>query len=305
LVSFPGNKQFALTIFDDTDYCTLDSARKVYRLLADLGFRTTKSVWPLASVPEGAVGGASLAEPEYRDFIRALHREGFEIALHGARNHDSPRTMVEQGFQVFSDLLGQEPRIHVNHLHNRDNVYWGPDRFTTSLPRLGYRLATRGRRFEGSTEGSPYFWGDLCRERIDYVRNFVVEEINLLRVNPTLPYHNPAQPYVRGWFSSTFGDKAPSFCRALREAEQDRLEAEGGVCIMYTHFGLRYVQNGELDREFAKLMRRLAGKNGWFVPVSTLLDHLRASQRTPVIPRRELARLERHWLSQRIRRRDN
>jgi hypothetical protein len=60
--------------------------------------------------------------------------------------------MVEQGFQVFSDLLGQAPRIHVNHLNNRDNVYWGPDRFTTPLPRLGYRLGARGRRFEGGAD---------------------------------------------------------------------------------------------------------------------------------------------------------
>lgn len=302
---FPDNRRFAFTIFDDTDYCRLPEVGPVYRLLADLGFRTTKSVWPLASAPEGVVEGASLAEADYLEFVRWLQGEGFEIALHGVRNHHSTRDLVEQGFRVFADSLGRPPRIHVNHLNNRDNIYWGVHRFTTPLPRLAFRLGSRGGPYEGNVEGSDYFWGDLCRERIDYVRSFVVEEINLLKVNPTLPYHNPAKPYVRSWFTSTFGDKAPSFCRALREEEQDRLEAEGGVCIMYTHFGLRFCDNGTLNPEFVRLMKRLAAKNGWFVPVSTLLDHLAKRRDDATIPRGELARLERRWLLQRLRRRDN
>ena len=304
---FPENRRFAFTIFDDTDYCRLPEVEPVYRLLADLGFRTTKSVWPLASAPEGAIEGASLAEADYLDFIRRLQREGFEIALHGVRNHHSTRDLVEQGFRVFTDSLGRPPRIHVNHLNNRDNIYWGVHRFTTALPRLAFRLGSRSGPFEGNVDGSAYFWGDLCRERIDYVRSFVVEEINLLKVNPTLPYYNPAKPYVRVWFTSTFGDKAPSFFKALREEEQDRLEAEGGVCIMYTHFGLRFYQQGALNPEFVRLMKRLAAKQGWFVPVSTLLDFLRQrrQQDDAIIPRGELARLERSWLGQRLRRRDN
>ena len=28
--------------------------------------------------------------------------------------------------------------------------------------------------------------------------------------------------------------------KALTEANQDRLEAEAGACIMYTHFGFRF-----------------------------------------------------------------
>jgi hypothetical protein len=302
---FPDNRRFAFTVFDDTDYCRLHEVEPVYRFLSDLGFRTTKSVWPLASAPEGAIEGASLAEAGYLDFIRRLQAEGFEIALHGARNHHSTRDLVERGFQVFTESLGRSPRIHVNHLNNRDNIYWGVHRCTTALPRLAFRLASRGGPYEGNVEGSAYFWGDLCRERIDYVRSFVFEEINLLNVNPTLPYHNPAQPYVRSWFTSTFGDKAPNFCKALREEEQDRLESEEGVCIMYTHFGLRFCDNGALHPEFVRLMQRLAKKNGWFVPVSTLLDHLGKRRNDPTIPRGELGRLERRWLAQRLRRRDN
>jgi hypothetical protein len=305
---FPKNKRFAFTIFDDTDYCTLDAVGPVYKFLGDLGFRTTKSVWPLASVPEGAIGGASLAEKDYLGFIRDLQTQGFEIGLHGVRNHHSPRDVVEKGLKVFKDLLGHDPRSNCNHLNNRENIYWGSDRFATAVPKLAATLLTRVRgtgRFQGNVEGSPYFWGDLCRNHIDYFRSFAVEEINLLRINPTLPYYNPKQPYVRYWFTSTYGDKAPSFCRALREEEQDRLEAERGVCIMYTHFGLGFCKNGELDPTFDRLMRRLAKKSGWFVPVSVLLDHLRSKQAKTEIGSKELGKLERNWFIQRLRRGTN
>ena len=44
---WPGGKSFAFTIFDDPDSQTLEAGREVYALLADLGFRTTKGVWPI------------------------------------------------------------------------------------------------------------------------------------------------------------------------------------------------------------------------------------------------------------------
>ena len=43
-------------------------------------------------------------------------------------------------------------------------------------------------------------------------------------------------------------------------------------------------------------MERLAKKNGWFVPTSTLLDHLLASGGGGEITDRERNRLERKWL---------
>jgi hypothetical protein len=40
------------------------------------------------------------------------------------------------------------------------------------------------------------------------------------------------------------GHNAGTFVRALSEQNQDRLEAEGGACIMYTHFAYQFFQNG-------------------------------------------------------------
>jgi len=49
---------------------------------------------------------------------------------------------------------------------------------------------------------------------------------------------------------------------------------------MYTHFGHGFVEDQRLNSRFADLMTRLSKRNGWFVPVSTLLDCV-AAQREP------------------------
>ena len=47
-LDFPEGRKFAFTILDDTDDATVENVRPVYDLLTELGFRTTKTVWPLA-----------------------------------------------------------------------------------------------------------------------------------------------------------------------------------------------------------------------------------------------------------------
>ena len=81
---------------------------------------------------------------------------------------------------------------------------------------------------------------------------------------------------------------------------QDRLEEEGGACIMYTHFGNGFYQDGLLDNNFRRLMERLSQKNGWFVPVSTLLDYLREQRGEKVISPSERLLLECRWLIYKI-----
>jgi hypothetical protein len=302
---YPSNKDFAFAIFDDTDWSTVENTEPVYRFLIDIGIPATKSVWPLPEIWNARIRGSTLADKSYLRFIRWLQQESTEIALHNVRNHDSPRELVERGFREFANLLGMSPRIHCNHSANRDNIYWGPDRLFNPWTRAAYNIATRfsrRRHFQGHVENSPYFWGDICKERITYVRNFVFDEINLDRVNPSMPYHDPGRPYVNFWFSSSEGDTVASFCKMLCEQNQDRLEAEAGVCIMYTHFGKGFYSDGRLDPEFERLMRRLQGKNGWFVPVGQLLDYLKANGRGGDIPAPELRRMELRWLGEKLRR---
>lgn len=301
---FPDDKRFAFTVFDDTDLSTVENIQPVYCLLSELGVLTTKSVWPLANTAGARIGGSTLDDKSYLEFVRELQRDGFEIALHNVRNHDATRDIVQRGIDRFQDLLGHAPRTQCNHDSNRENLYWGPTRLESAWLRMGYHLATRLRYrhfYQGHVESSAYFWGDLCRERISYVRNFVFDEINLDAVNLTLPYHDPAKPYVNFWFSSSEGGNIDSFCRMLSEANQDKLEEEGGVCIMYTHFAKGFFDGGSIQSEFARLMRRLSKKNGWFVPVATLLDHLRSTRPSSVIHAAERMRMERRWFLSKLR----
>ena len=72
----PDGKQFIFTILDDTDDATVDNVKPVYDLLDELGFRTTKTVWPL-DCPEGSnlyFAAQTLQDPDYLAFIRELGR---------------------------------------------------------------------------------------------------------------------------------------------------------------------------------------------------------------------------------------
>jgi hypothetical protein len=302
-ITWPDGKRFAFTVFDDTDSQTLEKCRAVYGLLGDLGFRTTKSVWPVRGKGKPSDCGATCDEPDYREYAQSLQREGFEIGYHMATSHTSTREETIHGLDQFARHFGHYPVTMANHYFSNEDIYFGDARLT-GVNRFAYNLLTRFKnrnRFRGHVEGDPLFWGDLCRERIKYVRNFSFAEINTLKICPQMPYHDPDRPYVNLWYASTEGAMAPSFIAALAEANQDRLEAEGGACIMYTHFGLGFYENGRMNRRFAELMTRLSRKNGWFVPVATLLDYI-VSVRGPVtLSASDRARLERKWLLHKVR----
>jgi hypothetical protein len=134
------------------------------------------------------------------------------------------------------------------------------------------------------------------------VRNFAFADINTLSVCPMMPYHDPSRPWVNQWFACSEGSNAHSFNRRLAEKEQDRLEQEGGACIMYTHFGHGYTDSGGgIDPRFRELITRLSRKNGWFVPVSTLLDYVGSGNQRREITSAEREILEWRWLMHKIR----
>jgi hypothetical protein len=301
-ITWPDRRRFVFTIFDDPDGQTLETTRLVYSFLADLGFRSTIGVWPLGGRREPNSGGETCANAEYRGFVKQLQAAGFEVGFHSATLHSSTREETSEGLDRFENYFDHSPVTMANH-YNEEAIYWGTARLTGAYRGL-YNAATLGRndrKFVGHVEGTPYFWGDLCRNRIRYCRNFVYSDLNTLRMCPWMPYSDPLRPYVRQWFAAAEGDKAPSFLRALQDENQDRLEQEGGACIMYTHFGHGYVQDGRLNPEFRRVMERLAKKNGWFVPVSTLLNFLDQSRGGPHVLRDdERNRLERRWLWEKL-----
>lgn len=305
-IIYPKGKKFAFTIFDDTDKATVERVAPVYELLEKLGLRTTKSVWALPSEKPQieANKGQTLNDPSYLSFIHELVHNGFEIAFHGARGGHTPRLLTVQALELFRRELGFEPHTHANHLDNRESLYWGTKRLNSTLPRIAYQLATwrRGEKYEGEVPSSPYFWGDLAKELIYYVRNFVFAGINTLAINPSLPYHDSRKPLVRYWFSSADGHDMQTFNRLLSKANQDTLEQESGVCIVYTHFANGFVNHGQIDPTTFDLLSELARRPGWFVPVVELLDFLVSQRPDSTIPSAELRRLEWNWLWGKVRR---
>jgi hypothetical protein len=297
-MNWPHNKSFAFTIFDDTDNATLANVGPVYSFLTDLGFRITKSVWPLEGTTPNPTAGETCENPRYLEFIHDVSMRGHEIGYHMATWHSSDRDRTILALKRFEELFGKPPHSMANHSQNAENLYWGADRLT-GIRKLIYNAVTLGKHantFRGHVEGDPLFWGDLCREKITYVRSFVYPEINTLDVCPFMPYHDERRPYVRYWFASSEGATITSFNNLLFEANQDRLESEGGACIVYTHLGAGFCVDGVVNERFKALMTRLSKKNGWFAPVSTILDHLRNTNGHHTITPSERSRLEWRWL---------
>jgi hypothetical protein len=303
-IKWPDGKTFAFTVLDDTDSATLGNVSPVYDVLADLGFRTTKSVWPLSGdLQKAFLPGDTCEDPDYRAWLLGLQEQGFEIASHGATYHTSKREETIRGLDEYKNIFGGDPVTCIQHGNNAEAVYWGRSRLS-GVNAIAYTLMTRFRQWNhwrGHVEGDPLFWGDVCKDRVKYVRNFVFPEINTLRACPSMPYHDPARPYVNYWFASTDGADLDAFNRVLCPENQDALEAEGGACIMYTHFAAGFADGGKVNDLWRGRMERLAKKNGWFVPVATLLDYIEQHRGHRNITRAERARLERKWLNYKIR----
>jgi len=306
-MQFPNDRRFAFTILDDTDDATLEGVAPIYDRLREYGFRTTKTVWPM-DCPEGSkeyFAAETLQRPEYLRYVQQLIADGFELASHGATMEPSDRERTLRGLEFIDRNFDTTFQLYANHGENRENVYWGAGRFRT--PVLRWLVQTLGSKqkdgyYCGDVDGSPFFWGDICRKRFRYVRNFTFAPLNALSFNPEMPYSTPSTPYVESWFSTTDAPNVEVFRRRVTREAIDQLEADGGVCIVSTHFGKRgYLQNGQLDSGVDEILRYIAAKPGWFVPVSEILDHLRARQSTPKLEGLGLARLEARFLLDQLR----
>ena len=196
----------------------------------------------------------------------------------------------------------KDSRTMANHALCKDTIYWGPARLVNPFYKLLYKLLNinKDKNFLGHVKDSEYFWGDYCKERITYVRNFTYRETNTLKACPWMPYHDPAKPLVNMWYASTEGPKVQPFTNSITPEKIDRLEEEGGLCLMYTHFAHEFSINGEINPEFRKNMEYIASRDCWFAPVSAVLDFLRKVNGDHVITKSERNKLERKWLTDRL-----
>jgi hypothetical protein len=306
-LTYPDGKKFAFAIIDDTDVATVANVRPVYRLLERLGMRVTKTVWPLGC-PEGSPkfqSSETLEDPDYRAFVVDLQRRGFEVTWHGATMESSTRDRTLRGLDCFRQVFGSYPRLHANHAYNRENLYWGASRIDAWLLKSVYgRLdEVPADHYQGHVEGSPFWWGDLCARHISYCRNLNFNEINLARINPSMPYHDAARPLVDLWFSAADADGCHEFNELLRSEHQEQLERERGFCIVATHFGKGFARNGRVNSVTRQRLEALANRPGWFPSVGELLDWLRAQRTTTELPAREWRRMQWRWAFDLVRRR--
>ena len=110
---------------------------------------------------------------------------------------------------------------------------------------------------------------------IRYSRNYEFDNINTFSVNPYMPYKDKSyDKYANYWFSSTFAPNQWMFNKIVTPESIDKLEREGGICILYTHLGY-YMQGGKIDKGFKERIKYLGEKRtGWYVPVSKILNFL-------------------------------
>ena len=303
MIEWPEGKRFAFTIFDDTDLETIDNGPGVYSFLTALGMRVTKSVWVLPSDMTALYDGTSCADADYLAWVLELQSAGHEIALHNVASSTSERAQTLAGFERFRELFGGDPRSLSNHVGNLEAIYHGEQR-VSGVRRAFYNALTRGKRrglFDGHDPESPRFWGDVCRDHVAYVRNFVYRDINTLAACPYMPYHDPCKPYVAGWFAASEGANPASFVRTINPAAQRRLQEDGGLSIMYTHLGAGFWRSGGLDPEFERGMTSLASLDGWFAPVGEVLDHLRSINGLTELATAAKREIEWRWLRDKVR----
>lgn len=303
-IRWPQGKRFAFSIFDDTDNATLTNIAPFYELLRSLGMRTTKSVWPLASIQPNRHDGRTCDDDDYLAWLQQLQRDGFEIAFHMARAHSSVRADTIRALDRFRECFGHDPRSMANHSRNQENIYWG-DRRLSGLRRTLFQLLTMARpqrKFSGDLEGDEYFWGDICRDRISYVRSFTFRRLHQLPMGPPLPYVDPQRPFVASWFTGVHTPDVHSFLRLMDERQQAQLESEQGLAILYTHVASGFVTDGNVEPAVRSALERMSQRDGWFAPVSTIMDYLVEYQGLHTLTDTERSQLEWTWLCDQIRR---
>ena len=123
-VKWPDGKRFAFTVFDDTDAATLDNVGEIYAMLTDLGFRTTKSCWPLRGHEGvGKNAGQTCADDDYRSWLLGLQSKGSKWAGTAPHGKARPAKRRFAGLDAFAAIFGHDPRCeHQSHRPRRGHL---------------------------------------------------------------------------------------------------------------------------------------------------------------------------------------
>ena len=304
---WPEGKKFAFTVFDDTDSSNLENTKPVYDYLEELNIRITKSCWvrSTSDFEKSKNPGSSIENHEYRLWLLDLQKKGFEIALHGVSAASSRREQIIEGIAGFVETFGLKEFAYANHSGQKESVYWGADR-VSGMSRSMYQIMLRyilrrNRDYEGTINESEYYWGDYLKKYVKYIRGFTFMDINTLKTVPEMPYRNQSQSYANYWFVSTDGCDCKKYCSVLSKENVDRLVDEGGLCVMYTHYAFGFVApDGSLNPEFRKVMDYISTQDGWFAPLSKILDYVNERRGDVYLTPRKHRQYSRRWMFEKM-----
>ena len=279
ILPYPSGYNFAFTITDDPDDGWLEQKRTVYDFLDSIGLKISKGVWVFDNTTgSGESGyyyqGVSLENTDYLLYVQELKQKGFNLFLHTVTAGNDKREITIKGFETYKNYFGEYPAHWVNHWTNYDNIYWGYKRFNSRLLQWLYDLVKK-EKYHGDESSSDYFWGDYCAKHIKYVRGFASDNLNTFSVNPSMPYHDPQKPYVKYWYDCSDGADRKRFNSLISKKNVDKLIQDRGTAIIYTHFAKGFIdkKTGKIDPETKNKLEYIAShKDGWFVPVRTILD---------------------------------
>jgi hypothetical protein len=295
ILRWPFPYRFAFAITDDPDQSTVDRVRVIYDYCLSLGIRPTRCTWVFK--PRRTCGllhrsppddGVALDDPRYLELCRRLANSGIEFGVHGVSSGDNTREDVREGLDRFNRVFGRDPSVLCHHKHNAENIHWGESFFVSRIARRLVRplLPSGTERYEGSLDGSPYFCGDLIRERVRYVRLFRTMGLDVLTKNPSMPFHLPSRPHVKYWFSAVAQDLIA--CRRVNRRSLDRLARGDGLLLLYAHMAEHLVDSmggvhPEAQRAFEQLAER---RDVWMASVTEVLDRCLATKNIRVVPTR-------------------
>ena len=299
-MNWPKKKEFAFTIIDDTDNSNINNIKPIYDYLTSKNIKTTKTVWIYPS--RDRYTGQTLQNNNYYKFIKLLKSDGFDIQLHNVGSGNFSRTEIIKGLDEFKQKLGKYPNMHINHCSNSDNLYWGHKRFGMILRKTMQIIEGSKKRFYGDEINSNYFWGDVAKEKIKFIRNRVFNGINTLKYDPKMPFREKRKIFSNYWFSSSDGHNLKQFNNLVTKSNIDKLKREKGLCIVYTHFASDFVdQQGKLDEIFKENINYLSKQNGWFVPANEILEYLLSQKKKDYVSSSYINKLDLRWLIDKIK----
>jgi hypothetical protein len=273
----PDPYEAGIAITDDPDNSSFSSFKVIYDFLVRIRLPTTRSMWVYENLESTGTPhlpikfySSLLSNKACLEFCRHLHDSGFEICLHGASSGNNKRESTTAAIDFLESNIGHSDTF-ICHSKNAENPYWDhkctPSRIIAPIVKL-----YSGNTCYGEEEASEYFWGDICRARIKYIRLFRTRMVNTLAFNPGMPYHDFRKPYVNYWFSATKG-YLPNI---INKKQLDLLCKSNGAGILYQYLH-KYVDiAGNIKPEIMESLELLASDKRIMVkPVSEILNRLK------------------------------